>query len=337
MKNLFLIALLFTIYSCNETPKTTVSVPDKVLPSVFDNGDRIYLKIPTISGDTILVYTDTGGGFTAIYPQALKRTGLDNKIEKVNFDGELNMIINAEDIIPDPAYHPYMKKSMLDIHPQPFYMVPPPAFVKSLGKLNTEGFFGQYFFLDKAWTFDYHQQKIILHDQLDLSLDDPNTQKIGLKKNMAGKPQFGHPSFYFEVEGERIPALFDTGATFSLSDEASKNEFDGKSHMGGSFIARSIFDQWVADHPEWKVIEKGDVIKENDQEYTFDMIEVPKVSLGGIEVGPVWFSKRPDEAWSKGMIRSMDKVVKGAVGGSAFKYLVVSIDYKNELLSFKSK
>ena len=66
------------------------------------------------------------------------------------------------------------------------------------------------------------------------------------------------------------------------------------------------------------------------------MIEVPKLLLGSIEVALQYgFLSRPDEAWSKGMIRSMDKVVKGAVGGSAFKYISVTIDYKNELLSFK--
>ncbi len=40
---------------------------DRVLPSFFDNGDRIFLKIPTTGNDSISVYTDTGGGFTAIY------------------------------------------------------------------------------------------------------------------------------------------------------------------------------------------------------------------------------------------------------------------------------
>lgn len=65
------------------------------------------------------------------------------------------------------------------------------------------------------------------------------------------------------------------------------------------------------------------------------MIEVPEVQVGNLKVGPVWFSKRPDEAWSKGMIGSMDKVVKGAVGGSLLQYFSVTIDYPAELIQFK--
>jgi hypothetical protein len=65
------------------------------------------------------------------------------------------------------------------------------------------------------------------------------------------------------------------------------------------------------------------------------MIQVPQVTVGGTTAGPVWFAKRPDEAWSRGMIGSMDKVVKGAVGGSLFQYYIVTIDYNSELALFE--
>jgi hypothetical protein len=65
------------------------------------------------------------------------------------------------------------------------------------------------------------------------------------------------------------------------------------------------------------------------------MIQVPQVTIGTTTAGPVWFAKRPDEAWSKGMIGSMDKVVKGAAGGSLFQYYVITIDYNNELVRFE--
>lgn len=66
-----------------------------------------------------------------------------------------------------------------------------------------------------------------------------------------------------------------------------------------------------------------------------DVIEVPVVKIGGFEVGPVLFAKRPDNEWSEGMIATMDKVVKGAIGGSAFKYMKVNIDYNSELVKFE--
>ena len=97
--------------------------------------------------------------------------------------------------------------------------------------------------------------------------------------------------------------------------------------IGGSFIAASIFDKWRKEHPEWKYYKEADKNR--------DVIEVPIVKIGDIEVGPVLFSKRRDEDWSKGMIKTMDKIVKGAIGGSAFKYLKVTIDYNSELIKFE--
>lgn len=62
---------------------------------------------------------------------------------------------------------------------------------------------------------------------------------------------------------------------------------------------------------------------------------MPSVGIGGYVVGPVLFARRPDEAWSQGMIHSMDRVVRGAIGGSALKYFKVTIDYNSGLIRFE--
>jgi hypothetical protein len=152
-------------------------------------------------------------------------------------------------------------------------------------------------------------------------------QKIGFKKNGNQEDIFGHPSMSIEVNGEVIDVLFDTGASMLLSDSGKKEMNTSARTIGGSFIAASIFDKWRKDHPEWKYY------KELDNKT--DAIEVPILKIGGIEVGPVLFSRRADENWSEGMIHSMDKVVKGAIGGSAFKYFKVTIDYNSELIKFE--
>ena len=130
-----------------------------------------------------------------------------------------------------------------------------------------------------------------------------------------------------EINGEVIDVLFDTGATIILSDSGKKQMNTDALTIGGSFIAASIFDKWRKEHPEWKYFKEADK--------NGDVIKVPIVKIGGIEVGPVLFSKRPDDDWSKGMIRTMDKIVKGAIGGSAFKYLKVTVDYNSELIKFE--
>ena len=64
------------------------------------------------------------------------------------------------------------------------------------------------------------------------------------------------------------------------------------------------------------------------------MIEVPKIEVAGFEVGPVWFSARPDRAyeWMSGM---MEKSIVGALGGSGLRYFRITIDYPNAVAVFE--
>ena len=59
------------------------------------------------------------------------------------------------------------------------------------------------------------------------------------------------------------------------------------------------------------------------------------MKIGKFEVGPVLFVVKRDEAWSQGMINTMDKVVKGAIGGTLLKFFKVTIDYNSDLIRFE--
>ena len=115
-------------------------------------------------------------------------------------------------------------------------------------------------------------------------------------------PQYGgYCAYAIGLNGEKVAI---NPKTFEIRDR--------KLYLFYNAWGTNTLALWTKENPEWKIIKGGDVIIENGKEYGFDMIEVPKITLGTIEVGPVWFSVRPDSAWSKGMIRTMDKVVKGA-------------------------
>ncbi len=188
-------------------------------------------------------------------------------------------------------------------------------------------FLGQFFFLGHAWTFDYTTGKMFINTPLSVNVKDENIQMVGFKKDRKGDKLFGHPSIKAEIDGQIIDFLFDTGASFLLSDNGKKEFGADKKSVSGSFIAKSLFDSWHQQHPDWRIIEKGEI-------NGADIIEVPEVEVGNLTAGPVWFSKRPDEAWSKGMINTMDKIVKGALGGSFLQYFKVQIDYNSELIRF---
>jgi hypothetical protein len=326
-----ILILLIIISTKGFTQKIPYQSSEQIyLPSELIEG-RFFLKIPTIQGDTILGFCDTGGGYTAIYSITLKQLGLNSKVRLLNIDGDTIKYIPAKDIyvnkeIPYPQIPNYFKKH-IDI---PFLESPDDNnetlfFAKFV---TYQVFLGQFFFINNAWTFNYKTEKMSINTPITKDLVDENIQILGFKKDKAGNKRFGHPSMKLIIDGKVIDFLFDTGATFLLSDNG-KNELGIEAKAtAGSFIAKSIFDEWHLQHPNWRIIEKG--------EFTgADLIEVPEVRVGNLTAGPVWFAKRPDEAWSKGMIGSMDKVVKGAIGGSFLKYFKVTIDYNNERIKFE--
>jgi len=308
-----------------------------LLPSSFINGERFYLKLSTTKGDTILGYCDTGGGISMMIPYAIDKLNLQPNVNRAIFMGVMPVkYMVFSDVVSDNKIPPPIQLRSRIIRrlfrrvSEPWLLIPPiDEDLKMMSQsMPLDIFFGQNFFMEKSWTIDYIHRQVWVNTPITVSdQDKSNVQKVGFKKNADKVNVYGHPSMTIEVDSEKIDVLFDTGATIVLSEKGKKDLNTTEKSIGGSFIATSIFDKWRKDHPDWKYYEKAD--------HNADIIEVPKVKIGGNEVGPVLFAKRPDENWSKGMIQTMDKVVKGAIGGSGLKYLKVTIDYNSELIKFE--
>ena len=329
MKNIFLFfCIVISLDTLGQNLSDELSKPTYLPSSLIDG--RFFLKIPTLNHDTIVGFCDTGGGYTAISYTALQKMKLETKISTVEIEDEKTNFIFAKDLfdskdIPYPTIAHYYKSAIA----YPFFEIEDTGVQAELFSkyVPHDVFLGQFFFINKSWTFDYKSGKLFVNTPVYKNTTDENIQQIGFKKDKKGNKIFGHPSMQIVVDGKIIDVLFDTGATFLLG-ENSKPTFGNKKATGGSFIAKSVFDMWHTKHPEWKIIEKGEITGA-------DLIEVPQVTVGNLTAGPVWFAKRPDEAWSKGMIGSMNKVVKGAIGGSFLQYFKVSIDYNSELIKFE--
>lgn len=341
-----LILNFFTIKKLDKDllEKGNYKVPNKhgglavLIPSKFIQSERFYIRMPLENGITINGFGDTGGGQSMIFSTTIERNDLQSKVKTGIFKGimPINYIL-VDDLVSETNFPaPYPLRSFVIRHPfkrvvEPYLLIPPidneiRFFMQSMPDM--EAFLGQSFFMGKAWTIDYPKKQIWINTPISESaIDQENVQKIGFKKNASHESIFGHPSMFIEVDGETIDVLFDTGATIVLSENGRKEMNSNLLTIGGSFIAASIFEQWRKKHPDWKYYPNSDM--------SHDVIEVPTIKIGGIEVGPVLFSKRPDENWSENMIHSMDKVVKGAIGGSALKYLKVTIDYNSELIKFE--
>src|ERR1039457_4085281 len=58
-----------------------------LLPSAFINGERFYIKMQTVNGDTILGFGDTGGGISMVMPSTVDKLRLESKLKWAIFKG----------------------------------------------------------------------------------------------------------------------------------------------------------------------------------------------------------------------------------------------------------
>ena len=313
-------------------------IPNFIMPTQFVDGERFYFKLPISDKDSLMAFGDTGGGVLMLLPKAVNkknikaqlRTGILKGLMPIQYILYEDMLKDVNFPVPNPNSKLIIRRPFKRIE-KPLLIIPPmEKELKLMLEVQPEmdAFLGQQFFMDHAWTIDYPNRQIMvntpLHDSL---LNNPNVQKLGFRKNANQEKLNGHPRMTVEIDGDTIDVLFDTGATLVLSEEGKKLLSTEKKTLGGSFIAISLFNKWRSRHPDWKYYPKADLAG--------DVIEVPLVKVSGYEVGPVLFAARRDEVWSKGMIQSMDKVVKGAIGGTVLKYFKVTIDYNSDLIRFE--
>ena len=312
------------------TPPGYAQHDSEVLPAHFKE-NRIFLEGRTVRGDTLTLYTDTGGG-QVVSPDLVKR--LDLTTEKLHFGSKTMKVASLPDFVPEadipaPAKQAasvdaaQLQSKIKKLHGRLF--VRPTPF-KVLG----EGMLGRNWFGTRIWTFNYPGHKLILR----ASYTPPESLAkhrvpVFFKKNDKGKHLMHFPRIKAVIAQDTLSFLFDTGATIQLNEHTDAQNVPGlKEVSGGSFIIHSQFEQWHEDHPDWKVVK-------NAARHGSDLIRVPQVSIAGYTVGPVWFATRPDKNFNPGMSRWMDHKVQGAVGGSLFQYFRITLNYPDEYAVFE--
>lgn len=316
--SLFLLAMLA---ACARAPGAAQvpSAPETVLalPAHFEE-HRIYVRPVTADGDTLVFYTDTGGGANMIYTPAVERLELPRELTIE--DGDTTVFVGwptwaAGAKIPPPSPEGYLGGRLL--------VVPFTGHAASLQDSADAGFLGRLWFADRVWTFDYPGQQLLLRPAGDLPPHRPEHRvSLGFQIDSAGQRTTHFPRIRVAVAGDSLDLLFDTGATTVLTDSALAVIRDGGiARRATSFIAASVFDRWRAEHPEWRVIEAA-------ESYSgAAMIEVPRLRIADYTVGPVWFTRRPDTAFLEYMSQWMDESVVGALGSNALRFFRVTVDY----------
>ena len=131
------------------------------------------------------------------------------------------------------------------------------------------------------------------------------------------------------IDGRTVESLFDTGATVRLTTDALKSIGDGRPReRATSFVAASLFDRWHKDHPDWHFIENA------EEKTQLAILEVPRIQVAGFQVGPAWFTRRPDSA-HQWMSTFMDRPIVASIGGSVLSNFRVTVDYPAAVAYFE--
>jgi hypothetical protein len=312
----FISLLFFLSIAPSDRPSKThpVTIPTQVVENMF------YAHAVTNDGVELNFYTDSGG-MALIWRRTVDQLHLTTiKVHAGDEDFEQVKL---------PAFLPG-KGIPLPLGSDGKFVVNSDE--KSLAILGDDvsGMLGQNWFADRVWTWDYPGRKLLWRAEGDLP--DVSTEhriQLGFPAYQ-GKRGTNFPRIQATIDGEVIDFLFDTGATTVLTDSAMKIIHDGHAaHRAASFINQSILDRWHTKHPDWKMVENADGVSGST------MIEVPIVTVAGYQVGPVWFTARPDKQFDEWMSQWMDKKIHGALGGSIFQYFQITVDYPNAMAYFE--
>lgn len=285
------------------------------LPAQFVH-DRIILEVLAPDGRPLRFYTDTGGGPSSISSDAAIAMGMA-ETDRVSADGGEYRVTNFPDWLeragiprPTPDRWPAGRLILLDS--------------ARFASVAWEGSLGARWFAERVWAIDYPKQTFHLLPAGSELGKEGKRAELGFRIGEAGKPMVDFPRITIEVDGESFDMLLDTGATAQLTAASGAvHDVPEGTEVAASYITRSVFERWAANHPDWKVTEDADMAYGK----TYPMIEVPRVTIAGLEAGPVWFYQRPDPNFRQWMSSMMDRPIEGAIGGSALKYFRVVLDY----------
>jgi hypothetical protein len=315
------ILLTLTLYAQQPAPEPKPGKPITIPTRYLE--DRFYAVPVTQDNVTLLLFTDSAGSIT-IYNDVVEKLGVKVEVIKGASDSGNDMTL-----APLPAFKPEasIPAPLGSRHEGRLFVIPR----RDTQALKRDGMLGQQWFAGRVWTFDYPGKKLLWRANGDLPKHDKAHEvTLFFRLNNSGQRSNNFARIPIEVDGETIDFVLDTGASNILSEEALKliND-DHAAERATSFLVGSVYERWHAKHPEWRVLENVKTLT------GATMIEVPTVTIGGYQVGPVWFTVQPDIGFQSVMGSLTDKRVSGALGGSALYFFRMTVDWPGALAVFE--
>jgi hypothetical protein len=318
------IGLMVALVGLGLRPAAATDPPDVVvIPTQFDQ-DRFFAVPTTQDGKTLRMIADTGGGMF-IFDDAARRLNL--KVVGVNTDDYKGLACTLPAFadgkgIPTPQVQ--MQDGVFPVAPAPVR--------RNLSWFtdDIDGILGEPWFAGRVWTFDYVDQRLLLYlGGAPKPSEKAHRVEMGLRKPEPSARVPSYPRIQASIGGETFDMLLATGSAAAINANALKEIGEGPATRATSLISNSVFDRWKKEHPDWRVVSNA------EQDSGEPMIEVPKVTVGGFDVGPVWFTQRPDSNFRDHFSEWMDKPVEGAIGSNALRGMRVTLDYSNRVAWFE--
>ena len=304
------------------------------IPTYFE-ADRVFATPVTRAGQRLKLYIDTGGGGNLLCRAAAERLHL--KLTPVPPDpeaeAELGKNLNTT-LLPQFQQGAAIPPNV-DGNAQ--FLVPDCA-ISAQGKSAStmgDGLLSNRWFAGRVWTWNYPARTLTLQGSGWKADASERRVAIGFRKASAQTPAFHMPRIAVRVDGEVLDLLLDTGAT-GYPTAAGQSAQGGEQVDGAratSFITTSMLEKWHAAHADWLVIPEGDDLFA--PRFRARLIRVPKVDIAGWNVGPIWFTERPDRGFQQTMSNLMDKPIQGALGGNALNHFTMTIDYPGAAAYFR--
>jgi len=294
------------------------------VPSVYEAGH--FYATPTLAnGHTLRLLVDTGGGGSAgwflLWKSAVARAELTPATCTVD-----NQTVDV------PASLDY----------RPGHGLParndtpcggPALIVEGTAFDHEDGLIGSGYLPGHVWTFDYPARKLWLEPDDWKPVPATHRATLGVSRNDQGQPTNGWLRVTVQVEGEPIPLLLDTGATAHPTDagKAAGTEVSPTGFGVTSYITTSQLERWHGQHPAWRVVDNGDDLISRGKGAR--LIEVPRLVVGDWEVGPLWFTERPDANFTASpgnWLSVLDGPIVGALGANVYRHFRMTIDYPHD-------
>jgi hypothetical protein len=287
----------------------------RVLHTRFD-ADRVYVILRTRNGDSLELYSDTGGGML-LTAAAAQRAGLTVETATDSAAAEEfgpgGRFTNPPQLAPGEPAPGYPAGARVAVVPR---MAEIPAW-----PTQGDGLLGQAWFAGHEWTWDYPGQRLILRPADWRPAGTAPAINVGFRSE-DGRRVLNFPRIVVSIDGDSLSMLLDTGAETMLTPGALRAMQDGgPAFRATSMIEHSIFARWQRRHPDWPVVDSAQVATGSR------MIRVPSVRIGGVATGPVWFTERSDANYAQYMSAMTDQPVQGSIGGNAFAELEMTVDY----------